>query len=99
MEIFSVLALSATLHVLGGIYTQRSASDSIQQGRGTFLEELSEASHIRHNCTPCLFLIIDELGRATSMHDGIAIAYATFHYLLEQKRCMILSLSHYPKNC
>lgn len=73
------------------------ASDSIQQGRSTFLEELSEASQILHNCTANSLVIIDELGRGTSTHDGVAIAYATLHYLLEQKKCMVLFVTHYPK--
>ncbi|XP_059450944.1 DNA mismatch repair protein MSH3 isoform X2 [Corylus avellana] len=92
-----VPASSAKLHVLDGIYTRMGASDSIQQGRSTFLEELSEASHILHNCTARSLVIIDELGRGTSTHDGVAIAYATLHYLLEQKRCMVLFVTHYPK--
>lgn len=73
------------------------SSDSIQQGRSTFLEELSEASNILHNSSPRSLVIIDELGRGTSTHDGVAIAYATLQYLLEQKRCMILFVTHYPK--
>lgn len=73
------------------------ASDSIQQGRSTFLEEMSEASTIIHNCTPQSLVIIDELGRGTSTHDGVAIAYATLHHLLSQKRCMVLFVTHYPK--
>lgn len=73
------------------------ASDSIQQGRSTFLEELSEASNIIQNSTPQSLVIIDELGRGTSTHDGVAIAYATLHHLLEQKRCMVLFVTHYPK--
>lgn len=73
------------------------ASDSIQQGRSTFLEELSEASHILRNCSGRSLVILDELGRGTSTHDGMAIAYATLHHLLEQKRCMVLFVTHYPK--
>ncbi|KAF5480390.1 hypothetical protein F2P56_001145 [Juglans regia] len=92
-----VPASSAKLHVLDGIYTRMGASDSIQQGRSTFLEELSEASNILHNCTARSLVIIDELGRGTSTHDGVAIAYATLHYMLEQKRCMVLFVTHYPK--
>ncbi|XP_075647562.1 DNA mismatch repair protein MSH3 [Castanea sativa] len=92
-----VPASSAKLHVLDGIYTRMGASDSIQQGRSTFLEELSEASHVIHTCTARSLVIIDELGRGTSTHDGVAIAYATLHYLLEQKRCMVLFVTHYPK--
>ncbi|KAJ6833348.1 DNA mismatch repair protein MSH3 [Iris pallida] len=92
-----VPASSAKLHVLDGIYTRMGASDSIQLGNSTFLEELSEASNILHSCSSRSLVIIDELGRGTSTHDGVAIAYATLHYLLEQKKCLVLFVSHYPK--
>ncbi|PWA85706.1 DNA mismatch repair protein [Artemisia annua] len=92
-----VPASSARLHVVDGIYTRMGASDSIQQGRSTFLEELGEASHILQTCTDRSLVILDELGRGTSTHDGVAIAYATLQYLLEQKRCMVLFVTHYPE--
>ncbi|KAF6159583.1 hypothetical protein GIB67_008012, partial [Kingdonia uniflora] len=92
-----VPASSAKLRVLDGIHTRMGASDNIQQGRSTFLEELTEASHIILNCTAHSLIIIDELGRGTSTHDGVAIAYATLHYLLQQKRCIVLFVTHYPK--
>ncbi|CAJ1977075.1 unnamed protein product [Sphenostylis stenocarpa] len=92
-----VPASSAKLHVLDRIYTRMGASDSIQQGRSTFLEELSETSHILHCCTEHSLVIIDELGRGTSTHDGMALAHSTLHYLLKQKRSMVLFVTHYPK--
>ncbi|CAA6655635.1 unnamed protein product [Spirodela intermedia] len=92
-----VPASSAKFHVLDGIYTRMGASDSILQGRSTFLEELSETSQILLGCSSRSLVIIDELGRGTSTHDGFAIAYATLHHLLEQKKCMILFVTHYPK--
>ncbi|KAK1261094.1 DNA mismatch repair protein MSH3 [Acorus gramineus] len=92
-----VPALSAKLHVVDGIYTRMGASDSIHQGSSTFYEELSEACHILQKCSSHSLVIIDELGRGTSTHDGVAIAYATLHYLLEQKRCMVLFVTHYPE--
>ncbi|CAN1264856.1 DNA mismatch repair protein MSH3 [Linum perenne] len=92
-----VPASSCKLHVLDGIYTRMGASDSIQQGRSTFLEELNETSNILQKCTSRSLVIIDELGRGTSTHDGEAIAFATLHHLLEQKRCMVLFVTHYPK--
>ncbi|CAN4085933.1 unnamed protein product [Withania somnifera] len=90
-----VPAVSAKLHVLDGIYTRMGASDSIQQGRSTFLEELSEASDILRKCSASSLVILDELGRGTSTHDGVAIAYATLQYLLEHKKCMVLFVTHY----
>ncbi|PHU22980.1 DNA mismatch repair protein MSH3 [Capsicum chinense] len=92
-----VPAISAKLHVLDGIYTRMGASDSIQQGRSTFLEELSEASDILEKCSASSLVILDELGRGTSTHDGVAIAYATLQYLLEHKKCMVLFVTHYPE--
>ncbi|KAK8951905.1 DNA mismatch repair protein MSH3 [Platanthera zijinensis] len=92
-----VPACSAKLHVLDGIYTRMGASDSIQHGSSTFFEELSETSHILRHCTSRSLVIIDELGRGTSTHDGVAIAYATLHYLLHQKKCLILFVTHYPQ--
>ncbi|KAL6844331.1 hypothetical protein ACP4OV_026004 [Aristida adscensionis] len=92
-----VPASSARLHVVDGIYTRMGASDSIQQGTSTFHEEMNEASNILHNCSSRSLVIIDELGRGTSTHDGVAIAYATLHYLLKVKKCIVIFVTHYPK--
>ncbi|XP_078427460.1 homolog of DNA mismatch repair protein MSH3 isoform X2 [Wolffia australiana] len=92
-----VPASSAKFHVMDGIYTRMGASDSILQGRSTFLEELSEASHVLDRCSSRSLVIIDELGRGTSTHDGFAIAYAALHHLLHLKKPMTLFVTHYPK--
>ncbi|KAF7002422.1 hypothetical protein CFC21_017917, partial [Triticum aestivum] len=92
-----VPASSAILHVVDGIYTRMGASDSIQQGTSTFYEEMNEASNILQNCSSRSLVIIDELGRGTSTHDGVAIAYATLHYLLKNKKCIVIFVTHYPK--
>ncbi|XP_022140857.1 DNA mismatch repair protein MSH3 isoform X2 [Momordica charantia] len=92
-----VPALSAKLRVLDAIYTRMGASDTIQLGRSTFLEEMTETSHILQHSTSRSLVIIDELGRGTSTHDGLAIAYAALHNLLKYKKCLLLFVTHYPK--
>lgn len=92
-----VPAVSAKLHAFDAIYTRMGASDSFQRGSSTFLEELGEASIILRRATPYSLVIMDELGRGTSTHDGVAIAYATLEYLLKDIRCLTLFVTHYPK--
>ncbi|KAG7281483.1 hypothetical protein CRUP_012426, partial [Coryphaenoides rupestris] len=81
-----VPATRASLGILDGIYTRMGASDNIYKGRSTFMEELTEASEIIARATPRSLVIMDELGRGTSTHDGIAIAYATLEHFIREGR-------------
>lgn len=92
-----VPATSAKLHVCDAVFTRMGASDSIQKGSSTFFEELSETSSILRRATSRSLVIIDELGRGTSTHDGVAIAYATLHHLLKEIRCLTFFVTHYPR--
>ena len=40
---------------------------------------------------------MDELGRGTSTHDGVAIASATLQHLLQTNQCLTLFVTHYPE--
>lgn len=42
-------------------------------------------------------MIIDELGRGTATHDGVAIATATLQHLVTVKHCLTLFVTHYPE--
>ena len=63
------------------------------------VQELSETSSILARATPRSLVIIDELGRGTSTHDGVAIAHATLQHLVTTTRCLTLFVTHYPKVC
>jgi DNA mismatch repair protein MSH3 len=82
-----VPAATAKMHVVDAVFTRMGASDTIQKGSSTFFEELSEASEILRRATSRSLVIIDELGRGTSTHDGVALASATLQHLLKETRC------------
>lgn len=94
-----VPASEARLSTLDGIYTRMGASDNIYKGRSTFMEELTEASEIISCATERSLVILDELGRGTSTHDGIAIAFATLEYFIRDVKALTLFVTHYPPLC
>ena len=91
-----VSADRAVLRPIDAVYTRMGASDDLCKGESTFMVELQEASHILRDATPRSLVIMDELGRGTSTHDGVAIAYSTAHFLATQKKCLSLFVTHYP---
>lgn len=58
--------------------------------------ELSETSDILKQATPKSLVILDELGRGTSTHDGVAIAYSVLDYMINSIKAMTLFVTHYP---
>uniref|UniRef100_A0A665T7W0 DNA mismatch repair protein MSH3 n=1 Tax=Echeneis naucrates TaxID=173247 RepID=A0A665T7W0_ECHNA len=92
-------ASEAYLGILDGIFTRMGASDNIYKGRSTFMEELSETSEIISRATDRSLVILDELGRGTSTHDGIAIAYATLEHFIRVVKALTLFVTHYPPLC
>ncbi|XP_072038538.1 DNA mismatch repair protein Msh3-like [Amphiura filiformis] len=91
-----VPADSAKMGILDAVYTRMGASDNIYQNRSTFMVELSEASDIISHATRHSLIILDELGRGTSTHDGVAIAYATARHFISEVQCLMLFVTHYP---
>ncbi|XP_054715285.1 DNA mismatch repair protein Msh3-like [Uloborus diversus] len=87
---------SATLPLLDGIYVRMGANDDLVHKKSTFMCEMSETSYILSKVSHNSFVVLDELGRGTSTHDGTAIAYATLEYILEKVKCLSLFVTHYP---
>jgi len=92
-----VPASFAKLPVLDNIFTRMGAGDDLASGRSTFMTELFRTSRIIQAATPRSLVILDELGRGTSTHDGVAIAQATLNYFLTSVGCATLFVTHFPQ--
>ncbi len=90
-----VPAESAKLGMLDAVYTRMGAFDNMMAGESTFMVELSETSDILKQATPRSLVILDELGRGTSTHDGVAIAQAVLDYVVRDLKCLTLFITHY----
>ncbi|KAG8623561.1 hypothetical protein KVT40_008537 [Elsinoe batatas] len=90
-----VPATSARLSLLDAIFTRMGAFDNVMKGESTFMVELNETSDILKQATPRSLVILDELGRGTSTHDGVAIAQAVLDYMLRECKSLTLFITHY----
>lgn len=93
---YFVPAEKATLGICDRIFTRIGASDSLIEGKSTFLIEMIEASIILNNATSRSLILLDEIGRGTSTFDGLSIAWAMIEYLHELKeKPKTLFATHY----
>ncbi|KAE8152579.1 DNA mismatch repair protein msh3 [Aspergillus avenaceus] len=90
-----VPAQSAKLGMLDAVFTRMGAFDNMLAGESTFMVELSETADILKQATPRSLVILDELGRGTSTHDGVAIAQAVLDYMIRSIRSLTLFITHY----
>lgn len=77
------------------IFTRLGASDRITSGESTFFVEVNETSAILKYATFHSLVLLDELGRGTSTHDGMAIAHAVVKELSRRIGCRTLFSTHY----
>ena len=90
-----VPATSAKLGLLDAVFTRMGAFDNMMAGESTFMVELSETSDILKHATPRSLIVLDELGRGTSTHDGVAIAQAVLDHLVRDTKSLTLFITHY----
>ncbi|KAJ1473698.1 muts domain V-domain-containing protein [Baffinella frigidus] len=90
-----VPASECRLRTVDRIFTRIGASDRIMQGQSTFLVELAETATILKHATRKSLVVLDELGRGTSTHDGYAIAGAVLNHLVTSVRPLLLFSTHY----
>lgn len=83
------------------IFTRIGASDSIAQGKSTFMTEMEECVDIIDSATPDSLILLDEIGRGTSTYDGMAIARAILEYCNSKEKlgAKTMLATHYHELC
>jgi len=90
-----VPAKTASLPLFDRIFTRIGSADNLAEGKSTFLVEMEETATICTQATKNSLIILDEVGRGTSTHDGIALAQAIIEYLVQTINAKTLFATHY----
>ncbi|KIY45381.1 hypothetical protein FISHEDRAFT_66962 [Fistulina hepatica ATCC 64428] len=90
-----VPADSAEIGLVDRVFSRVGARDDLFHDRSTFMVEMLETAEILRRATPKSLVIMDEVGRGTTVKDGLAISFAALHHLVTVNRCRGFFATHF----
>lgn len=88
----------ASLKIFDKIMSRINNNDDIESSSSSFFVEMKEMSTILQNHSPGSLILIDELGRGTSIHDGFSITFAICEVLIREK-FFVYFVTHFLQLC
>lgn len=82
--------------VRDALFSRMGSDDDLRSNSSSFLKELKEIANCLGHVTAGSLVLIDELGRGTSISDGMALAAAISEQLI-RCRCFAFFLSHFHR--
>ncbi|MFN8635877.1 MAG: DNA mismatch repair protein MutS [Chloroflexota bacterium] len=90
-----VPAESARIGLIDRLFTRVGSEDDLTAGASTFLVEMAETASILRQATARSLVVLDEVGRGTSTHDGLCIAQAVLEHLHDSIGARTLFATHF----
>ena len=80
------------------VHTRFGARDQLALGRSSFFCEMAEAAEALRaaEASPRVLLLLDELGRGTSTHDGAAVSHAALQHIAQSSGALCVFVTHHP---
>lgn len=89
-----VPATFARVGIVDQLFSRVGASDDLGSDRSTFMVEMEETAAILNKATNRSVVLMDEVGRGTSIHEGFAIARAVLEAIC-QRQTRTLFATHF----
>ncbi|KAF9535820.1 MutS2 protein [Crepidotus variabilis] len=91
-----VPADAARIGIVDKVFSRIGARDDLYRDRSTFMIEMLETADILRGATERSLIIMDEVGRGTTVKDGLAIAFSALHHLaaVSKSRCLFATHFH-----